>query len=137
VQGYLGNDQVVANPRFSILSDDERQECEAWLVEFDEQWRDGALPERASRLTPESSWRLAALCEMVKIDLERQWGLGKRLSLETYLQEYPELGSPSDVSADLIQAEYEVRKQLDAVKRDTFARIRFFRSSSFTSLARA
>ena len=111
------------NRGLADLSDNDRQELEAWLVEFGEQWGDGALPERARRLPPTSSWRLPALCEMVKIDLERQWGLGNRLSLETYLQEYPELGNPADVSADLIQAEYEVRKQFGAAADlDDYAR---------------
>ena len=113
----------MANHRLAALSDNDRQELDAWLVEFGEQWGDGALPERARRLPPTSSWRLPALCEMVKIDLERQWGLGNRLSLETYLQEYPELGNPSDVSADLIQAEYEVRNQFGAAADlDEYAR---------------
>ena len=51
---------------------------------------------------------------MVKIDLERQWQRGRQVSLESYLKEFPELGSPADVSADLIQAEYEVRRQFGA-----------------------
>ena len=55
--------------------------------------------------------RLPALAEMVKIDLERQWQRGRQVSLKSYLKEFPELGSPSDVSADLIQAEYEVRRE--------------------------
>jgi formylglycine-generating enzyme required for sulfatase activity/predicted Ser/Thr protein kinase len=96
------------------LSDNDRQELEAWLFEFDQRWVMGLLSEKARRIPPASSWRLAALGEMVKIDLQRQWGRGNRLELETYLKEYPELGNPADVSADLIQAEFEVRKQFGA-----------------------
>jgi len=51
---------------------------------------------------------------MVKIDLERQWQLGRHVSLESYLDQFPELGSPENVSADLIEAEYEVRRQFGA-----------------------
>src|SRR4051794_30870740 len=99
---------MAANRGIEQLSDVERQELEACLIDFDQQWDAGVLPERARQLSPDISWRLPALAEMVKIDLERQWELGNRLSLESYLQEYPELGNPLDVSADLILAEYEV-----------------------------
>lgn len=105
------------------LSGQDRLELEAWLVEFDQRWDPGLLPEKVRRIPSASSWRLPALCEMVKIDLERQWKRGNHLSLESYLKEYPELGNPADVSADLIQAEYEVRKQFDAtVDLDEYAR---------------
>ena len=38
----------------------------------------------------------------------------REITLESYLEQFPELGAPDDVSADLIQAEYEVRKQFGA-----------------------
>ena len=101
-------------PRLADLSDNDRQVLEAWLVEFDQRWEDGLLANRADQIPPGSSWRLPALAEMVKIDLERQWARGQEISLESYLKQYPELGRPDDVSADLIQAEYEVRKQFGA-----------------------
>src|SRR5437764_5717966 len=98
-------------PRLAELSDNDRQELEALLVEFDQRWDNGLLANRAQQIPPGSSWRLPALAEMVKIDLERQWERGHRISLESYLKEFPELGGPGDISADLIQAEYEVRRQ--------------------------
>jgi serine/threonine protein kinase/formylglycine-generating enzyme required for sulfatase activity len=99
------------NPRLAALSDDDRQAVEARLVEFDQGWDERRLVRQAQEIPPDSSWRLPALAEMVKIDLERQWQRGRQVSLESYLQEFPELGSPGDVSADLIQAEFEVRRQ--------------------------
>ena len=102
------------NPRLADLSDDDRQVLESWLVEFDQRWDEGLLANRLDQIPPGSSWRLPALAEMVKIDLERQWRRGRQVSLESYLEEFPELGSPGDVSADLIQAEYEVRRQFGA-----------------------
>jgi serine/threonine protein kinase len=102
------------NPRLADLSDDDRQVLESWLVEFDQRWDEGLLANRVDQIPPGSSWRLPALAEMVKIDLERQWRLGRQVSLESYLEEFPELGNPGDVSADLIQAEYEVRRQFGA-----------------------
>jgi serine/threonine protein kinase len=101
-------------PRLADLSDNDRQELEAWLVEFDQRWETGLLVNRVQQIPPGSSWRLPALAEMVKIDLERQWARGHEISLESYLKQYPELGRADDVSADLIQAEYEVRKQFGA-----------------------
>jgi formylglycine-generating enzyme required for sulfatase activity/serine/threonine protein kinase len=102
------------NRRLANLSVDDRQVLESWLVEFDQRWEEGVLARRAEQIPPGSSWRLPALAEMVKIDLERQWQRGRQVSLESYLKEFPELGSPGDVSADLIQAEYEVRRQFGA-----------------------
>ena len=52
-----------------------------------------------------------ALIEMVKIDLERRWQRGERVGLADYLRDYPELGTPQTVSADLVRAEYDVRRQ--------------------------
>jgi formylglycine-generating enzyme required for sulfatase activity/serine/threonine protein kinase len=102
------------NPRLADLSHDDRQLVESWLVEFDERWDEGRLANRLDQIPPGSSWRLPALAEMVKIDLMRQWQRGRQVSLESYLEQFPELGSPGDVSADLIQAEYEVRRQFGA-----------------------
>jgi hypothetical protein len=36
---------------------------------------------------------------MVKVDLERQWQRGKRLTLGSYLERYPELGTAETISA--------------------------------------
>jgi len=102
------------NPRLADLSDDDRQVLDSWLVDFEERWDEDLLANRLDQIPPGSSWRLPALAEMVKIDLERQWRRGRQVSLESYIKEFPELGSPGDVSADLIQAEYEVRRQFGA-----------------------
>jgi formylglycine-generating enzyme required for sulfatase activity len=102
------------NPRLADLPDAERQALESWLVAFDQDWDEGLLASRVPQLAPGSSWRVPALAEMVKIDLERQWQRGRQISLESYLAQFPELGRPEDVSADLIWAEYEVRRQFGA-----------------------
>jgi serine/threonine protein kinase len=102
------------DPRLTALSADDRRALDHWLVEFDHRWEDGLLASRVDQIPPGSSWRLPALAEMVKIDLERQWECGREITLESYLEQFPELGAPDDVSADLIQAEYEVRKQFGA-----------------------
>ncbi len=53
--------------------------------------------------------RLAVLVEMVKLDLSREWLQGRPVSLESYLESFPELGTVETVSAELILVEYEVR----------------------------
>jgi serine/threonine protein kinase/formylglycine-generating enzyme required for sulfatase activity len=133
---------AVPNRGLLALSDDERREVEAWLLDFDQRWDERLLPSHARKIPTDSSWRLPALAEMVKVDLERQWELGRRVSLESYLKDFPELGSPSDVSADLIQAEYEVRRQFgEPASLDDFARrfpgqadelLRLLEQASFT-----
>ena len=111
------------NPRLADLSDHDLQVLDSWLVEFDQRWDEGLLANRLDQIPPGSSWRLPALAEMVKIDLQQQWRRGRQVSLESYLREFPELGGPGNVSADLIQAEYEVRRQLGApLAFETYAR---------------
>jgi formylglycine-generating enzyme required for sulfatase activity/serine/threonine protein kinase len=105
---------VTADAKGAILTDDDRRQLESWVEGFDRDWDDGLLASRASGIPPDSSLRLPALTEMVKIDLERQWRQGKRVTLETYLAQYPELGTPADVSADLIRVEFEVRHRFGA-----------------------
>ena len=103
---------AVAHPKMLELSERDRQLLESWLVEFDESWHSERLAERVRELPPHwNPLRLPALAEMVKIDLERQWQQGRRLPIEAYLKTYPELGTRKTVTADLIQAEYEVRRQ--------------------------
>jgi serine/threonine protein kinase len=111
------------NPRLADLSDNDLRVLDSWLVEFDRRWNEDLLAKRLDQIPPGSSWRLPALAEMVKIDLQRQWRRGRQVSLESYLEQFPELGSPRNVSADLIQAEYEVRFQFGApVPLDDYVR---------------
>ncbi len=105
---------TVLNARLADLCDDDRRALDSWLLEFDQRWDEGLLASRVDLIPPGSSWRLPALVEMVKIDLERQWRRGRQVSLESYIEAFPELGSPGDISADLIKVEYEVRLQFGA-----------------------
>jgi serine/threonine protein kinase len=106
---------IAANSYLRGLTDEDRQVVEAWLVEFDQSWDENRLALQARRLPPAGSpLRLAALNEMVKIDLERQWQKGRQVLLESYLKAYPELGTSATVSLDLMQAEYQVRQQFGA-----------------------
>jgi predicted Ser/Thr protein kinase len=101
------------DPRLVALSTEKRQLVECWLADFDQSWHEGLLWERVKKLPPAGNpLRLAALAEMVKIDIERHWQAGKRVSLEQYLRRYPELGTPQAVSLHLVQAELEARQHM-------------------------
>jgi hypothetical protein len=83
-------------------------------VDFDQSWHAGRLAERVRELPPaQDPLRLPALIELVKIDLEKQWQRGHRVVLESYLQLYPELGTPDTIGADLIYAEHRIKRQHD------------------------
>jgi hypothetical protein len=93
------------------LSAEQRQQLEALLAEFDQGWHEGQLASWVRRLPPaDHPLRRAALLEMVKIDLERQWQQGRRALVEAYLHFFPELGTRDSVSAELLLAEYEARR---------------------------
>src|SRR5438132_4994816 len=103
--------------KLAELSAADRQVLEAWLVAFDLDWEVGLLERRVrglQRLPMGGALQLPALIEMVKVDLERQWQHGRQISLEIYLKSYPDLGGPDEVVADLILAEYLVRRQFGA-----------------------
>ena len=116
---------MAATMKLTDLSGANREVIEAWLVEFEFAWEAGLLEGRLNRLDRvplEEELRLPALIEMIKIDLERQWRHGRQISLDSYLHSYPELGGPDQVDAELIVAEYRVRRQFGAAAElDTYA----------------
>src|SRR6266581_3764712 len=88
------------------LTDAKREQLQSLLADFDQAWTEGMLADRVKALPQEGPLRLLALVELVKIDLKQQWRRGQRHRLESYLQNYPELGTPANTPADLIHAEY-------------------------------
>jgi serine/threonine protein kinase len=87
-------------------------QLEAWLAEFEVAWDECRLAAQVERLPPPGQpLRLPALIELVKIDLERNWQRGRRLTLGDYVARYPELGPAAALPADLRLAEDEVRRQ--------------------------
>jgi formylglycine-generating enzyme required for sulfatase activity len=104
-----------ASPRhLATLALADRNDIEAWLLEFDQGWHEELLAVAARAVPLDHAGRRAALLEMVKIDLERQWRYGRQITLETYLRLYPELGPAEGLPADVVAAEYEARRQADA-----------------------
>ncbi len=103
---------AVANPHFAALTGQDLQTVHFWIEEFARSWKDGCLAGRVRQLPPQGHrLRLPALIELVKVDLQRQWQKNRPVTVEGYLKAYPELGTPDTVAADLIQAEYEARRE--------------------------
>jgi hypothetical protein len=96
------------------LSAEDRSWLESWLREFAQSWDEERLASAVVRLPPDGPLRRSALIEMVKIDMERRWGSGRPIELEAYRDTVPELGAPETVPAELILAEYEVRRRFGA-----------------------
>ncbi len=90
---------AIANTHLMKLPDADRLTLESWLMAFEDSWGEGRLKQRASQL-PQAGHplRLPALVEMIKIDMEKQWGLGRRPRVEGYMHAYPELGTPETVA---------------------------------------
>ena len=110
----------MVSPQLAALSDPDRELLEAWLVAFDKSWNDQALPAQTDRLNElPQHLHAAALVELVKIDLERQWQQGARVTLDSYLQQYPALGTSESLPADLILAEYEIRRNSKSRPKST------------------
>jgi hypothetical protein len=113
---------AITNSQLWGLSDEQRDVLEGWLVEFEQGWREGRLAARVREL-PAGPLRIPAMVELAKIDLERNWQNGRRVTVEDYLRDYPELGDPDTVPGDLLQAKYEVRQRHGlGTALDTFAR---------------
>src|SRR5437667_1266581 len=94
------------------LSDANRKVLESWTQEFDRSWDEGRLPAWVRQLPPsESPLRLAALLELVKIDLRRHWLVGRERTAEAYVKDHPELNASKEVLLDLALHEYDVRAE--------------------------
>jgi len=106
----------MTNPMLLELTDRDQETLEDWLVTFDRVWHDDALAVWAVDRLPliGSPLRQAAFPELVKIDMEHQWQRGRHLTVESYLDRYPELGTAESIGADLLLAEYRVRQQFEA-----------------------
>ncbi len=67
------------------------------------------LRKYANRVDPQ--YRLAALEELVRVDLERRWDLGQSRKIEDYLGEYPELKQESISLEALVRDEAQIRSR--------------------------
>jgi predicted Ser/Thr protein kinase len=94
------------------LSDAERALLASCVHDFEHGWNEGQLAARVRKLpAPGSPVRRAALVELVKMDMQQRWQAGRRVLLDAYLKGYPELGTADTVSAELILAEWQIRRK--------------------------
>ena len=102
-------------PGLADLSDDDRQELESWLVEFDQNWGDGLL---SGRVEPDPARQLVAPPRAGRDGQDRPGaavaGAATGSASNRTSWTSPSWARRDDVSADLIQAEYEVRRQFGA-----------------------
>src|SRR5262249_1054877 len=104
---------VMATHRATVTGhrEGQRSSLGELLREYDRSWDERRLARGVPRLPPPGiPLRRVALVEMVKLDLRRQWQLGRHARLEAYLKVLPELGDRDTVPVSLIQAEYEARR---------------------------
>ena len=101
--------------RLASLVVDDRNQLEAVLMQFEKSWTPQTFARFAKPLLthPDANYREAALSELVSIDLQRSWAIGKRRKLEAYLKSVPQLGTPDSVSPDLILSEFRARQETD------------------------
>ncbi|QDV45676.1 Serine/threonine-protein kinase PrkC [Stieleria neptunia] len=97
------------------LSNAERSSFDSFILDFEARWSPDAFEPFARRLVALRG-RLAEslLCEMVLIDIERQWDHGIAVRVEDYLIAYPEItgedsGPPDSVQLGFVVAEIEAR----------------------------
>jgi len=98
------------------LHEAEQRRLEQMSAKFVDSWRACSATDvgisLAAYLPPVGDrLRMVTLHELISIDLDHRWHRREPLLLEDYLETYPELGSPEDLPAELIYAEYRVRSQ--------------------------
>jgi predicted ATPase len=94
----------------SPLDDKDRAALEAAVKRFEAAWRQGRRPALDAYL-PEGRLRHPVLIELAHIDLEMRLKAGDAARVEEYLARYPELAADRATAADLVAAEYGLRRR--------------------------
>jgi serine/threonine protein kinase len=78
---------------------------------FEEACRRGATPADPEEFLPPAGSRSRpfVLTELIKIHLEAGWRTGHGMTVESYLERFPELGPPDQPPVELLVEEYRVR----------------------------
>ncbi len=115
---------AAADPKAVDLSVHEHDRVERLLADFDHDWSDGQFASHVEQLPPAGHpLRASALFGLLRIEIDRQWQQGSETRLETYLERWPELGTPDGISVSLILHEYRARSRSGrAPNLDDFAR---------------
>jgi serine/threonine protein kinase len=94
----------------NIVMSEETGQLNDMVRRFEAACSDGAGANLEEFLPPtDDPRRLAALRELLPVDLEAQWRRGHEVRLEEYLGRFPELGTARTVAAALIVAEFRAR----------------------------
>lgn len=103
------------------LSDDLRNEVEQCIDRFEEAWKRGAQPDLAQFLPQNDEIRLAALCEVVQIDLEYRYKAGEQPDGSDYFVRFPELQSAAEFADSLNGAISRLKSAAQSLSPSVFA----------------
>jgi hypothetical protein len=113
------------------LSNPQRGVVATFLKQFQQTWTEGKLNSWIPKLPLTGSpLRTPVLAGMIQIDLGNRWRQGGEAAVESYLQRFPELGTPGTVAPALIWAEYQARQQTGQPVRLSELATRFSRSEA-------
>ena len=83
------------------------------ISRFEAAWARGESPQLKSYISPDDADNIDLIAELVAVDLERRLKDGESIRVESYLQQFPQLGgSPAHV-VNLLVAEYQHRCRLN------------------------
>jgi tetratricopeptide (TPR) repeat protein len=97
------------------LTSHEWERLQNLLDRFERAWQErpdphGSVDLRDYLPRPKDALRPIALQELIKADLEFRWRRGQTAALESYLHQFPELGSTRSLPSRLVYEEYRVRQ---------------------------
>ena len=94
------------------LQSKDRRQIEALVARLEAaRQADRPLPLGSLLPPPGDPLRAIALCELIKVDLDHCCRRQQAMDLEEYLDQFPELGTPATVPAELIRDDYTVRQR--------------------------
>lgn len=113
-----------ANQHFS--EEEQYDFLEEVVFRLEESWRTRGDAEIADLLiAPEHPLRVRLLVDLIKVDQEYRWELGRRKRLEDYLEDWPELRENSGTLQELLGAECQTRAYLGDIATEAELHKRF------------
>ena len=74
-------------------------------------WRRGQRPDVEAFLAGAGPLSPAELAGVLRVDQRERWQAGERVHAETYLAQFPALGSDPEAAVDLVYNEFRLREQ--------------------------
>lgn len=103
---------MISADDFGRLDPTDWERLQEMAEAFEQAWQLGEPVALDAHLPPaDDSLRGAALVELIKIDLELRRRHNCPIELESYARQFPEMGQPSEMGANLVFEEYRVRTQ--------------------------